>query len=215
MNRFLMSYNNIFPSYLIVTLWALQFLPHMNRFMMSYKFTFLSCLIFKLWTLKNKFKKFNTRSNQSGAQILIIIYYITSSQVQTLQNAPQKSDIKSKSEKRVPNPYEIRIHFLPDENFKEKFRAINRNGNPFLDNLIPDPQGKRCKVHKNKFCSKQSALTRYLVVAEKVNIHSMFNVEVYRVFYLDTLQDGGDDPLCGCRLPYTGETDHILPISKT
>ena len=144
----------------------------------------------------------------------------TSSQVQTLQNAPRKSDIKSKSEKRVPNPYEIRIPFLPDENFKEKFRAINRNGNPFPDNLIPDPQDKRCKDHKNKFCSKQSALSRYLVVAERVNIHDMFDVDdgrntVCRVFYLDTLQDGGDDPLCGCRLPYTGETDHILPISKT
>ena len=34
MNRFLMSYNAIFPSYLIVTLWTLESMAHMNRFLM-------------------------------------------------------------------------------------------------------------------------------------------------------------------------------------
>ena len=57
-----------------------------------------------------------------------------------------------------------------------------------------------------------------LVVAERVHIHDLFEVKdgrnaVCRLFYLDTLQEGEDDPSCDCRLTYKGESDQLLPVS--
>ena len=124
-----------------------------------------------------------------------------------LQNFPKKSQSTTKVEKRSPNPYGIQIPFLPDQKFKDKYKAINMDGNPFPENLIPNPSGEKCKLHGYDFCSKQSALSRYLVVAERVHIHDMFEVNdgrnaVCRVYYLDTLQEGADDPSCDCCLTY-------------
>ena len=92
------------------------------------------------------------------------------------------------------------------------------DGNPFPENLIPNPSGEKCKLHGYDFCSKQSALSRYLVVAERVHIHDMFEVNdgrnaVCRVYYLDTLEEGADDPSCDCRLTYKGASDQLLPVS--
>ena len=121
--------------------------------------------------------------------------------------------------KRLRNPYGIRIPFLPDKIFKDKYKNISKSINPFPSILIPDPSNKSCKDHGNPFCSRKMALERYLVTSDKVLIYDMFPVKdsedsVCRIFYLDTATEDGNNPLCDCRLDYKGEEDHLLPVSS-
>ena len=129
------------------------------------------------------------------------------------------SNLKNvQTEKRIPNPYGVKIPFLPGKQFQEKYQSIALSPIPFPENLVPDPGNKVCSKHKHKFCSQKMATDRYLIISDKVVIHDIVEVSdsrnsVCRVFYLDTATEEDLQPRCECRLFYTGEEDHLLPIS--
>ena len=121
--------------------------------------------------------------------------------------------------KRLRNPYGIRIPFLPDKIFKDKYKNISKSINLFPSIMIPDPSNKSCKDHSSPFCSRKMDLERYLVTSDKVLICDMFPVKdsedsVCRIFYLDTETEDGNNPLCDCRVDHKGEEDHLLPVSS-
>ena len=127
---------------------------------------------------------------------------------------PTVKDHANQEEKRECNPYNIKIDFIPGKSDREKYRNSKSS---FPENLIPNPDNKYCECG-NQFCSKKSALERYLIMSDKVHIHDILPVDdsrntVCRVFYLDTALPGTDRLLCQCRLPYRGEEDQLLPIS--
>ena len=102
---------------------------------------------------------------------------------------------------------------------KRKNANIELSRKPFPSNLIPNPDSKSCECG-NQYCSKESVLQRYLITSEDVHIHDIFPVDdssntICRVFFLDTMRDGDEKPPCDCRLPYTGEDDHLLPVSTS
>ena len=128
---------------------------------------------------------------------------------------PDKNVERIEGEKRKVNPYGIKIPLIPDKYEQDKYKDTKFS---FSENLIPEPENKLCKLHGNKYCSQKSALERYLIMSDKVHIHDILPVDdsrnsICRVFYLDTLKPGEENPPCDCHLPYTGEDDHLLPIS--
>ena len=130
---------------------------------------------------------------------------------------PKQTTSDSSNEKRS-NPYNIKIPFPPGKSMQEKYKSMSNSNCPFPDKLIPDPEKELCPC-LHKYCSQKSAVDRYLISSDDVHIHDVNPVDdsrnaSYRVYYLDTAPEGSDNPLCECRLPYTGENDHLLPISK-
>ena len=119
-------------------------------------------------------------------------------------------------DKRIDNPYNIRINFIPTEEEQAKYRDTNYK---FPENLVLQPTNRYCEKHGNKYCSSQSAIDRYLIMSDKVNIHDLLQVDdsrntVCRAFYLDTTSPGSNEASCDCRLPYSGQDDLLLPISR-
>ena len=122
-----------------------------------------------------------------------------------------------KEDRRERNPYKIKVNLIAGKCDQEKY---NNPQTSFPTNLLPDPENRVCQEHSNKFCSKESALQRYLITSDNVHIHDLLPVDdarnaFCRVFYLDTALPGSDTPLCDCQLPYTGEQDHLLPVTRS
>ena len=119
-------------------------------------------------------------------------------------SSPQKAKVA-----RMDNPYNIKINLQPTKEEQKKYSTPNAS---FPEYLVPNPAVKTCE-HGNAFCSKQSAIDRYLVTSDNVYVHDLFPVNdsrnsVCRLFFLDTDK-------CSCRLPYTGQEDMLLPISTS
>ena len=99
-----------------------------------------------------------------------------------------------------------------------KYKQISEATKPFPTDLVPSGEGKIC-VCGNSFCSADSAVNNYLVISDKVHIHDIFNVDdsrnmTCRIFFLDTTPTDGNEPLCDCKLYYTGEEDQLFPVSS-
>ena len=95
-------------------------------------------------------------------------------------------------EKRHDNPYNIKINLLPTKVEQEKYNDVNFK---FQENLVPNPENRYCEKHGNEWCSRQSAIERYLIISDKVHIHDIFPVDdsrnkVCRVYFLDTTSPG-------------------------
>ena len=109
----------------------------------------------------------------------------------------------------------VLIPFLPGKSIQEKYKSMCSSKKPFPDSLTPNPENKCCPCG-HKFCSKQSAIDRYLVISDKVHIHDILPVDdsrnsVCRVFYLDTTPAGMESPACECHLSYY--TISLFPIN--
>ena len=129
-----------------------------------------------------------------------------------------KQTTSDSSNKKQSNPYNIKIPFPPGKSMQEKYKSMSNSKSPFPDKLVPDPEKELCPC-LHKYCSQESAVERYLISSDEVHIHDLNPVDdsrnaSCRVYYLDTAPEGSDTPLCDCRLPYTGENDHLLPVSK-
>ena len=76
--------------------------------------------------------------------------------------------------KRSDNPYGIKVNLVPNE--AERAHYSNPNYK-FPDNLVPNAGTKTCAAHGNLYCSRASAIDRYLVISEKVHIHDLLPVD--------------------------------------
>ena len=132
----------------------------------------------------------------------------------TLKTKIKPCDSEESGEKRKDNPYMIKVNLIQTKAEQEKYNDINFK---FPENLVPNPENKSCE-HGFQYCSRKSAIDRYLIMSDKVHIHDILPVHdsrnrVCRVYYLDTKSSGFAEPACNCILPYTGEDDLLLPIS--
>lgn len=114
------------------------------------------------------------------------------------------------------NPFGIKIDLIPTLTEQLKYNDFNFK---FPQNLIPNPVDKVCE-HGNRYCSKESAVERYLITSDKVHIHDILPVNdsrdsICRMYYLDTVSQAHNNLPCSCQLQYTGEEDLLLPVSNS